>query len=86
MYRTSNLPMEFRFSVVLTVTFCDNVQERSLGQRLNIIIVAEGAIDQDGKIITSDYVKDVSIHIQCLVMWTLCVAVLVSNWVVFGTL
>jgi len=35
-------------------------QERQLGQRLNIIIVAEGAIDQDGKIITPDYVKDVS--------------------------
>jgi len=62
--------MELYFSVVLTVKFCDNVQERSLGQRLNIIIVAEGAIDQDGKIITSDYVKDVSISypdIQCVV-------------------
>lgn len=33
-------------------------QERKLGQRLNIIIVAEGAIDQEGKIITPDYVKD----------------------------
>ena len=41
---------------------CVLVQERKLGQRLNIIIVAEGAIDQDGKIITPDYVKDVSFH------------------------
>jgi len=40
--------------------FYISVQERKLGQRLNIIIVAEGAIDQDGKIITPDYVKDVS--------------------------
>jgi len=37
------------------------VQERKLGQRLNIIIVAEGAIDQDGNIITPDFVKDVSL-------------------------
>jgi 6-phosphofructokinase 1 len=33
-------------------------QERQMGQRLNIIIIAEGAIDHDGKIITPDYVKD----------------------------
>ena len=32
-----------------------------MGQRLNIIIVAEGAIDHEGKIITPDYVKDVSV-------------------------
>ena len=31
-----------------------------MGQRLNIIIVAEGAIDADGQIITPDHVKDVS--------------------------
>ena len=31
-----------------------------MGQRLNIIILAEGAIDQEGKAITPDYVKDVS--------------------------
>ena len=31
-----------------------------MGQRLNIIIVAEGAIDAEGKVITPDYVKDVS--------------------------
>jgi len=47
---------------MLILKYGDNVQERSLGQRLNIIIVAEGAIDQDGKIITPDYVRDVSIH------------------------
>jgi len=47
---------------VYIVEFCVCLQERKLGQRLNIIIVAEGAIDQDGKIITPDYVKDVSLH------------------------
>jgi len=49
---------------------CCHVQERSLGQRLNIIIVAEGAIDQDGKIITPDYVKDVSIRNEWLVLYS----------------
>lgn len=31
-----------------------------MGQRLNIIVVAEGAIDRDGKAITPDYVREVS--------------------------
>lgn len=35
-------------------------QTRSRGSRLNIIIIAEGAIDRNGKPITSRYVKDVS--------------------------
>lgn len=35
-------------------------QTRSRGTRLNIIIVAEGAIDRHGKPITSSFVKDVS--------------------------
>ena len=30
-----------------------------MGQRLNIIIVAEGAIDKEGKAITPDLVKEV---------------------------
>ncbi|KAK6619742.1 hypothetical protein RUM43_012502 [Polyplax serrata] len=34
-------------------------QERQSGQRLNIIIVAEGAIDREGKPITADMVKEV---------------------------
>lgn len=34
-------------------------QTRSRGSRLNIIIIAEGAIDRNGKPITSNYVKDV---------------------------
>jgi hypothetical protein len=37
-----------------------NDQSRSRGSRLNIIIVAEGAIDRQGKAITVDNVKDVS--------------------------
>ena len=36
-------------------------QERKMGQRLNIIIVAEGAVDQDRKPITPDLVKNVSL-------------------------
>ncbi|XP_026293417.1 ATP-dependent 6-phosphofructokinase isoform X8 [Frankliniella occidentalis] len=35
------------------------LQERSAGQRLNIIIVAEGAIDRDGEPITAEKVKQV---------------------------
>ncbi|MCL4119740.1 UNVERIFIED_CONTAM: hypothetical protein GTU68_014127 [Idotea baltica] len=35
-------------------------QERSMGQRLNIIIVAEGAIDRDGSPIAAEDVKKVS--------------------------
>ncbi|XP_069969391.1 ATP-dependent 6-phosphofructokinase-like isoform X7 [Penaeus vannamei] len=34
-------------------------QERSMGQRLNIILVAEGAIDQQGEAITAEGVKKV---------------------------
>lgn len=34
-------------------------QTRSRGSRLNIIIIAEGAIDRNGKPISSSYVKDV---------------------------
>lgn len=34
-------------------------QERELGKRLNIIIIAEGAIDHTGKAITADQVKEV---------------------------
>ncbi|KAL9916077.1 ATP-dependent 6-phosphofructokinase isoform X2 [Glossina fuscipes] len=35
------------------------LQERNAGQRLNIIIIAEGAIDRDGSSITADMVKKV---------------------------
>lgn len=35
-------------------------QTRTRGSRLNIIIVAEGAIDKDGKPITSEDIKNVS--------------------------
>lgn len=37
-------------------------QERESGQRLNIIIVAEGAMDRDGKPITADDIKDVVVE------------------------
>ena len=38
------------------------IQERSTGQRLNIIIVAEGAIDQDGEPITAEKVRQVVVE------------------------
>lgn len=37
-------------------------QTRTRGSRLNIIIVAEGAIDKNGKPITSEDVKNVSMN------------------------
>ncbi|XP_056630416.1 ATP-dependent 6-phosphofructokinase isoform X1 [Diorhabda sublineata] len=41
-------------------TLCKKIlQERAAGQRLNIIIVAEGAIDRNGDPITAEQVKDV---------------------------
>lgn len=35
------------------------MQERTAGQRLNIIIVAEGAIDREGQPITAEKVRQV---------------------------
>lgn len=35
------------------------IQERAAGQRLNIIIISEGAIDRDGKPITAEQVRQV---------------------------
>lgn len=37
-----------------------SLQNRADKKRLNIIIVAEGAIDSHNKAITPDYIKDVS--------------------------
>lgn len=44
----------------LTIFLCLLDQTRTRGSRLNIIIVAEGAIDKNGKPITSEDVKNVS--------------------------
>jgi len=41
-----------------------------MGQRLNIIIVAEGAIDSDGNKITPDYIKDVRTEYSLLFRFT----------------
>lgn len=38
------------------------LQSRSKGSRLNIVIIAEGAIDKHGEPITSNYVKDVGLR------------------------
>uniref|UniRef100_A0A3Q1B9B3 ATP-dependent 6-phosphofructokinase n=1 Tax=Amphiprion ocellaris TaxID=80972 RepID=A0A3Q1B9B3_AMPOC len=43
---------------------CQKLSTRSRGTRLNIIIVAEGAIDRHGKPITSSFVKD--LVVKCL--------------------
>lgn len=51
-------------SVSHCVSLCRAAQTRSRGTRLNIIIVAEGAIDRHGKPITSSFVKEVSIHVS----------------------
>uniref|UniRef100_A0A674NXM9 6-phosphofructokinase n=1 Tax=Takifugu rubripes TaxID=31033 RepID=A0A674NXM9_TAKRU len=45
---------------------CNRLESRTTGSRLNIIIIAEGAIDMNGKPITSTYVKDVSFKILCI--------------------
>jgi len=42
---------------VLTVYFY--WQERKFGQRLNIIVVAEGAVDLDGNLINAESLKEV---------------------------
>jgi len=39
-----------------------NKQERAQGQRLNIIIVAEGAIDRDGNPVTAEQVRQVVVE------------------------
>lgn len=44
----------------MSITVFVIIQSRIRGSRLNIIIVAEGAIDRQGQPITSDFVKDVS--------------------------
>lgn len=44
----------------MAALFLPSHQTRSRGSRLNIIIIAEGAIDRSGKPISSNYVKDVS--------------------------
>ncbi len=38
------------------------IQERAAGQRLNIIIISEGAIDRDGKPITAEQVRQVVVE------------------------
>jgi len=38
------------------------MQERNAGQRLNIIIVAEGAVDREGKAITAEDIKNVVVE------------------------
>lgn len=45
--------------LILKVFFCPP-QQRGRGSRLNIIIIAEGAINRKGKPITCEQVKEVS--------------------------
>ena len=46
--------------MTLTILYFVFNQTRNRGSRLNIIIVAEGAIDKNGKPITSEDIKNVS--------------------------
>jgi 6-phosphofructokinase len=39
------------------------LQRRKKGQRLCLVIVAEGAIDKNGKDIKAEYVKDVIVQV-----------------------
>ena len=39
-------------------------QERKLGQRLNIIVLSEGAVDSEGNLITAESVKEVRMRMQ----------------------
>lgn len=48
--------------ILLTIYLFVIDQTRTRGSRLNIIIVAEGAIDKDGKPITSEDIKNVSMN------------------------
>lgn len=49
---------------VLSYIFYIILQEREMGLRLNIIIIAEGAIDMDGNAITASMIKDVGSFIM----------------------
>lgn len=57
--------LETGFSVLT----CVYLQSRTTGSRLNIIIIAEGAIDVNGKPISSTYVKDVSCRSSFYKRW-----------------
>ena len=58
----------------------DWFQERKLGQRLNIILVAEGAVDRDGQAITADKVKTVSVSLlNHNKIWKLCSKIQMLN-------
>lgn len=46
--------------IFLSETFLCPSQQRTRGSRLNIIIIAEGAMDRHGKPITCEQVKQVS--------------------------
>lgn len=56
----SDVPFPLRRFHPLTISLFVLDQTRTRGSRLNIIIVAEGAIDKHGKPITSEDVKNVS--------------------------
>lgn len=59
-----HLPLSYRVFFCFENMLLFMAQTRSRGTRLNIIIVAEGAIDRHGKPITSSFVKDVSIQVK----------------------
>ena len=56
MYNTQFLRVHPRINLIHT----SDVQERESGQRLNIIIVSEGAIDREGNPITAEMIRQVT--------------------------
>ena len=56
MYNTQFLRVHPRINLIHT----SGVQERESGQRLNIIIVSEGAIDREGNPITAEMIRQVT--------------------------
>lgn len=51
-----------RFGEIYVVIFLFVFQARNYGKRLNIIIVSEGAVDENGDNITSEMVKKVLVN------------------------
>jgi len=54
---------DIKFAAVSCFVCC-NVQAKSCSQRVSIIIVSEGAVDQAGQIITANQVKEVILSIH----------------------
>jgi len=50
-------------------------QERKLGQRLNIIVLAEGSVDLDGNLITAEAISEVILIAIQVFLWLMLFSV-----------